>query len=422
MRKILALLFSLYACAAHAQIVGALPFTLQNGTIADANQVMSDLNTIVAGVNANAANAGVNTNINALNNLTTPLVYTSGGTSNYIGGTSGGSANAQTIASPIPSGFTLVAGKSVTFLAGFTNTGPTTLNVASTGATNVFKQGASGPVALSGSELTAGNLYTAAFDGTQYQITTPAPQSLVAACTIIDWVGAAAPSGYIIAGGQPIARATFATLFNCLSVTGVAATTTSGSASVAVPNSALFQVGWSVGGNNVTCNSTITVIPDGTHITISANAGANGATTLTIGPYPQGDCSTTFNLPNLSGRATVMRDTSGSVLTATTCTNPASQGSNCGSQTKTLLQSDLPNVNVAGVVTDPGHTHLAGTSIVINNGGGAGNNVESANTNGTATSSSTTGISVATRINGNVTQTFVSSIAPTALVDKYIKF
>ena len=67
MRKILALVFSLCACAAQAQIVGTLPFILQNGTLADANQVMSDFNTIVAGVNANAATAGINTNINALN-------------------------------------------------------------------------------------------------------------------------------------------------------------------------------------------------------------------------------------------------------------------------------------------------------------------------------------------------------------------
>ena len=179
MRKILALLFSLYACAAQAQIIGALPFTLQNGTIADANQVMSDFNTIVAATNANAANAGINTNINALNALTTPLVYTSGGTSNYIGGVSGGSANAQTIASPIPTGFTLTTGKSVTFSAGFTNTNATTLNVASTGATNVFKQTASGAVAMSGGEVVAGQVYTAIFDGTQYQIQGPSPQGSV---------------------------------------------------------------------------------------------------------------------------------------------------------------------------------------------------------------------------------------------------
>ena len=76
MRKLLVVLFGamLWSSAAVAQIVGALPFTLQNGSIADANQVMANLNTIVAAVNANSANAGANANITALNGLTTPLV------------------------------------------------------------------------------------------------------------------------------------------------------------------------------------------------------------------------------------------------------------------------------------------------------------------------------------------------------------
>jgi hypothetical protein len=369
-------------------------------------------------VNANAATAGINTNINALNALTTPLVYTSGGTSNYIGGTSGGSANAQTLASPIPSGFTLTTGKSITFIAGFTNTGATTLNVAATGATNVFKQGGAGPAALSGSELTAGNLYTATFDGTQYQITTPAVQSLTAACTIIDWAGAATPPGYLLAGGAAVSRATFATLFNCLSVTGVAATTTSGNASVVVPNSALFQVGWSVGGSNVTCNSTVATIPDGTHITISINAGASGATTLTIGPYPQGDCSTTFNVPNLSGRATAMRDTSGAILSSTTCANFASQGSNCGTQTKTLVTGNLPPYTPAGTNTGGQITQQitaftlsgAGTNVLVPSAGGT-NAQQNLNPNPTFTGTAQGGIS-----------TPVSSLAPVGLVDKYIKF
>lgn len=417
MRKILVLLFSLCACAAQAQIIGALPFTLQNGTIADANQVMSDFNTIVAAVNANAANAGINTNINALNNLTTPLVYTSGGASNYIGGTSGGSANAQVIASPIPSGFTLVTGKSVTFIPGFTNSGPTTLNVAGTGATNVFKQGGSGPVALSGGEFTVGNQVTATFDGTQYQIANPAPQSLVAPCTLIDWPGVIAPPGYLNAGGSAVARATFPALFSCLSVQGVAATTTSGNASVVVPNSALFQVGWSVGGNNVTCNSTITVIPDGTHITISANAGANGATTLTIGPYPQGDCSTTFNVPNLSGRATAMRDVSGTILTSTTCANAASQGSTCGTQTKTLVTANLPAYTPAGSSTVTTTDNLWHGGTAQSGVGGGTQSTATGSTFGTLTS---TGSLTGTAQGG--TSTPVSSLAPVGLVDKYIKF
>lgn len=417
MRKILALLFVLLSPPAIAQtIIGALPFTLQNGSIADANQVMADFNTIIAAVNANAANAGANSNITALNGLTTPLVYTSGGSSSYIGGTSSGSANAQVVASPIPSGFNLIAGKSIIFVAGFTNSGPTTLNVNSTGAVNVFRQTTAGAVAMVGGEIVVGQVYTAVYDGTEYQIQGASPQGSVPPCTVIDWAGAAVgtgPSGYLRLSGQVVSRTTFATLFACIAVQGVAATTSSGNASVLVPNSALFQIGWGVGGNNVTCNSAIVAIPDGTHITLNITAGASGATTLTIGPYSQGDCSTTFAVGDFRGRAAVMADSTGTVLTGTTCTNPSSIGQSCGTQTKTIAQANIPNYALP--VTDPGHTH---TFPLFNSGSGLAGSANTGSLGNITTSSSTTGITVASGGSG----TPLSVLQPVALVDKYIKF
>lgn len=47
-----------------------LPIQLLNGTLADAGQVMTDLNSIASNVNANAAKNGVNDDITALNGLT----------------------------------------------------------------------------------------------------------------------------------------------------------------------------------------------------------------------------------------------------------------------------------------------------------------------------------------------------------------
>lgn len=174
MKKILALLLALFPAVASAQIVGTLPFQLQNGTTADATQVMADFNKILNDVNANAAKNGVNTDITALTALTTPITPAQGGTSVYFASTSGGSANAQTVASPTPTGFTLAVGKRVTFIAGFTNTGAMTLNVNSSGATNVYKPTPSGPVALVGGEVIAGNYIEAVFDGTQFQLYTDA--------------------------------------------------------------------------------------------------------------------------------------------------------------------------------------------------------------------------------------------------------
>lgn len=57
-----------------------LPVILTNGTATDATQVMSDLNYIVAQINANGAENGANSSITSLNGLTTPLSVPQGGT------------------------------------------------------------------------------------------------------------------------------------------------------------------------------------------------------------------------------------------------------------------------------------------------------------------------------------------------------
>lgn len=61
-------------------IFNALPYTLTNGTTADATQVMADYNQILNDGNANAAHNGANSDITSLSGLTTPLSYAQGGT------------------------------------------------------------------------------------------------------------------------------------------------------------------------------------------------------------------------------------------------------------------------------------------------------------------------------------------------------
>ena len=88
-------------------IVASLPVTLQNGTTADATQVMANFNAIVSAVNANAANSGINTNITQLQGLTVPVAVNQGGTGQNIltpnavllgNGTSGVNATAPGVA------------------------------------------------------------------------------------------------------------------------------------------------------------------------------------------------------------------------------------------------------------------------------------------------------------------------------------
>lgn len=157
---------------AWATIIGALPYTLTNGSTADATQVMANYNKIITDTNANAAHNGVNSDITALTALSTPITPAQGGTTVYIGGTSTGSANAQVVASPVPTGMTLAAGQGICFIAGFTNTGATTLNANSLGAKNVFRQSPSGVQALTGGELVSSGWSCATYDGTQYVLQT----------------------------------------------------------------------------------------------------------------------------------------------------------------------------------------------------------------------------------------------------------
>jgi len=168
-RFLLGLFLSLWASLASAGVNCTMPFTFVPGTLADANQVNANFAAAVACF-LNAAGAGNNNDITALLALTTPLSTAQGGSSIYIGGTSTGSANAQVIASPSPTGFALTRGLSILFTAGFTNTGATQINVNGTGLVNLFRQSPSGPQALTGGEVVANDLTWAIYDGVQFQL------------------------------------------------------------------------------------------------------------------------------------------------------------------------------------------------------------------------------------------------------------
>lgn len=168
-RALLALSLLLPAPAL-AGVPCVMPFTLTNGTIADATQVMANYNALVTCLGSAAA-AGVNNDITALLALTTPLTPGSGGASTFFqASASTGAANAQVVASTTPNSFSLVAGYQVLFNPGFTNTGAATLNVNSTGAKNVFRRTPGGPQALTGGEIVVSQPLLVIYDGTQFEI------------------------------------------------------------------------------------------------------------------------------------------------------------------------------------------------------------------------------------------------------------
>lgn len=91
----------------------------------------------------------------------------------FTGGTSTGSANAQTITT-VQGGYDeSVAGNIVTWKAGFSNTGATTLNVDGSGVTSLKKMGGVGLVALTAQDIVVGGEYMAITDGTTLQLLNP---------------------------------------------------------------------------------------------------------------------------------------------------------------------------------------------------------------------------------------------------------
>lgn len=79
-RLLVALALTLMPGIAEAANCSSYPFTLTNGTTADANQVMSNFNNILTCANSNLAHNGANSDITSLSALSTPLSVSQGGT------------------------------------------------------------------------------------------------------------------------------------------------------------------------------------------------------------------------------------------------------------------------------------------------------------------------------------------------------
>ena len=141
-------------------------------------------------------------------------------------GTSGGSANAQSVTAGT---FTSTNGQSIAFIAGFTNTTATTLQVSGGSLIPIRKDTAAGPVSLTGNEIFAGNMVNVQYDsglGVFHLLTNAGVAQLSSASTFV-----AVPiftDGLKFISGPPVqpgGRLTLTTLTPVLSSDVTAATT-----------------------------------------------------------------------------------------------------------------------------------------------------------------------------------------------------
>lgn len=254
-RLLLAALLMLGIAPAHATVTCSLPITLVQGTPANAPDVMADFNALVSCLTL-AASAGNNSDITALNGLTTAITPAQGGSQIFLGGTSTGSANAQFVTGTTPNTFTRTNGLIVTFTSGFTNTGATTLNVDGTGNAAVVRQGPAGIQSLIGGEIISGIKTVVVYDGAVFQLVTK-PQEF---------------GGFGVQGLLTAAATTdLGTVAGHFAdITGAPATITSFGTSATNANP-IYLINWG-SAQTITTAGNITVLP-GAVASFAANAG-----------------------------------------------------------------------------------------------------------------------------------------------------
>ena len=91
----------------------------------------------------------------------------------FLGGTTAGSANVQTLAAVTPGPWSLIAGNILYCTAGFTNTLTATFQGPDGVAKNLRKNSSSGLIALTGGEIIANTPIALYYDGAQYALLNP---------------------------------------------------------------------------------------------------------------------------------------------------------------------------------------------------------------------------------------------------------
>ena len=309
-------------------IIGSFPTTLANGQPEDSTQVMSLFSWIQSQVNGNACAATTTTNIlkgDGSGNTTSAVSGTDylAPNADYIVGAGGTNAYTATF---IPAIVALTDGIKYRFKANAANTGASTLNASSLGATPIVNWYGN---PLVGGEIVANaNIevtYNTSFNGGSGAWVIENTIALPPVGSTMRWKTSTAPAGWLVCGGQAVSRTVYSALFSLLGTTyGVG----DGSSTFNLPNSTdrmnigagnLYSLG-STGGSKdaivVSHTHTATSVvsdPSHSHLTGSSGAGApNGANLSGVG----------YGTTNSTGSATT------GITVATTNTATGSSGTN----------------------------------------------------------------------------------------------
>jgi microcystin-dependent protein len=146
--------------------------------------------------------------------------------------------------------------------------------------------------------------------------------------------------------------------------------------------------------------------------------------------YGAGDGSTTFALPDCTGRAIFGKEASATRLTSgVSGIDGATLGSAASTQSFTISQTHLPNISLTTSITDPGHTHpipnvtasASGAGSAGSFSQGVGGSPQSASTYFASANvtGNTTGITASTALGGSGTA--LSRVPPGIVLNYIIK-
>lgn len=253
--------------------------------------------------------------------------------------------------------------------------------------------------------------------------------------TMLPYAGTTAPTNYLFAYGQALSRSTYSALYSAITISDATATCNATSTSMGgFADTSQFKVGAAIEASCLSPGTTIASITGATTITVSAAANSSGTVTARVFPFGNGDGSTTFNVPDMRGRVAPGRDNMGgsaaSTLTSAYCTGAAGAlglGSACGTQSKTLLQANLPNVSLTTTIAagQGAHTHDVKNTLFNVTAGGVpsvGSITSGGTTTGTAAAVSNTLPAMSGTTPTGGTDTAFSIVQPTLVLNYIIKY
>jgi hypothetical protein len=178
--------------------------------------------------------------------------------------------------------------------------------------------------------------------------------------TVMAYTGFVVPTNWQLAYGQALSRTTFAGLLAAITISAPSIGCISTSTTLTgFTDTSLIRIGAPIEATCLPTSTTVASITNATTIVVSQAAASTSTVTATIFPWGNGDQVSTFNVPDLRGRAPVGADCMGFVASGNACAgnlttafygaNPGAAGQAGGTQSKNLtianLNSFTPTIN-----------------------------------------------------------------------------